>query len=315
MFCDNNASLWHTSVEGIPVDSPKVAIEHHPDATFVVAIWHPSRTETMLDRVRHLKALGAKYVVPFYALFREYKELLPNLFWQVPEYYSVHTQEIKRAKAVLDPKGQAEFDRQMQLRMGDSSNQTLDPAPQYFPSDLIHLTQHEAFIDCGAYDGDTIEDFRRLTGDQFDRIVGFEPDPASFKALSSAVDGNPKISVRPYATDSESRTVRFDAGGTGAHISAAGTYAIQTITLDEALDGIKPTYIKFDIEGSEPDALEGGRTTILTHRPRLAVCVYHAPHHLWGIPLQLHELMPDSLLTLRSYCADGFDCVCYCIPR
>ena len=51
-------------------------------------------------------------------------------------------------------------------------------------------------------------------------------------------------------------------GGTGARVSSAGTCEVQAITLDEALDGIAPTYMKFDIEGSEPDALEGGRETL-----------------------------------------------------
>ena len=90
---------------------------------------------------------------------------------------------------------------------------------------------------------------------------------------------------------------------------------MEIVTLDEALEGVAPTYLKFDIEGSELDALEGGQETIRRHRPKLAVCVYHAPDHLWRIPLRLHELMPDSCLTLRTYNADGFDCVCYCIPK
>jgi hypothetical protein len=31
--------------------------------------------------------------------------------------------------------------------------------------------------------------------------------------------------------------------------------------------------------------------------------------------MRLHELLPDSTLTLCTYNADGFDCVCYCIPN
>jgi hypothetical protein len=73
--------------------------------------------------------------------------------------------------------------------------------------------------------------------------------------------------------------------------------------------------MKFDIEESEPATLEGGRETIMHHRPKMAVCVYHAPDHLWNIPLQLNELLPECRLTVRTYCSDGFDCVCYCIPR
>jgi FlaA1/EpsC-like NDP-sugar epimerase len=43
LICDSNPSLWGRVVEGTPVESPKTAIQRYPDATFVVAIWNPSR--------------------------------------------------------------------------------------------------------------------------------------------------------------------------------------------------------------------------------------------------------------------------------
>jgi FkbM family methyltransferase len=316
LFCDNDPSLWDSVIEGITVASPEVAVKRYPDATFVVAIWHPSRTEGMTDRVNQLKSLGASNVLPFYELFAEYgNDLLPNLFWERPDYYAEHSAEIGLGRALLDAEGRDEFDRQMRLRLGDFSGQLIDPGVQYFPNDLFQLSANEVFIDCGAYDGDTISEFRRATGDHFAQIVAFEPDPENFAALQSAVIGDPRIVLQPYATDVRRQIVRFAVGGTGARISSAGTCEVQTITLDEALDGIAPTYMKFDIEGSEPGALEGGRKTIVRHRPKLAVCAYHAPDHLWSIPLRLNELLPDSRLTLRTHCSDGFDCVCYCVPR
>lgn len=315
LICDNNPSLWDRVVEDIPVVSPKIAVERYPDATFVVAIWHPSRTESMMDRMNQLRSLGASKVVPFYQLLAEHGNLLlPNFLWERPIYYSERAEEIGRGRALLDEIGRQEFDRQMRLRLGDFSGQVIDPGIQYFPKDIFQLNQNEVFIDCGAYDGDTITEFRRATGDHFSKIVAFEPDPDNFSALQAAVNGDPRIVVRPYATGAERTTVRFNTGGTSAKISSTGTCEVQAITLDEALDGIAPTYMKFDIEGSEPDALEGGRATIVRHCPRMAVCVYHATDHLWSLPLRLNELLPESRLTLRTYCSDGFDCVCYCIP-
>ncbi len=315
-ICDNKPSLWDSVIEGIPVASPEVAVKRYPDATFVVAIWHPSRTERMTDRMNQLRSLGASNVIPFYELFAEYgNRLLPNFLWERPDYYAERAEEIGRGRALLDAEGRAEFDRQMRLRLGDFSGQLIDPGVQYFPKDLFYLSQKEVFVDCGAYDGDTISEFRCATGDHFAQIVAFEPDPENFAALKVAVAGDPRIALQPYATDRRRKTVHFTVGGTGARISSTGTCEVQAVTLDEALEGIAPTYMKFDIEGSEPDALEGGRKTIVRHRPKMAVCVYHAPDHLWSLPLQLKELLPESRFTLRTYCADGFDCVCYCIPH
>jgi FkbM family methyltransferase len=316
LICDNNPSSWDSVVEGIPVVSPKVAIQRCPHATYVVAIWHPSRTERMMDRVNQLRALGASNVIPFYGLFAEYgNALLPNFLWERPEYYAALAEQIDKGRALLDEEGRAEFDRQMRLRLGDFSGQVIDSGVQYFPNDLFRLSGNEVFVDCGAYDGDTISEFRRATGDHFEKIIAFEPDPENFAALKSAVNGDPRIVLLADATGVRRETVHFSAGGTGARISSTGTCEVQTVTLDEALDGIAPTYMKFDIEGSEPATLEGGRETIQRHRPKMAVCAYHAPDHLWNIPLQLHELLPEFRLTLRTYCSDGFDCVCYCIPR
>ena len=317
MFCDNNASLWHTSVEGIPVDSPKVAIERYPDATFVVAIWHPSRTETMIDRIGFLKCLGASRVVPFTALLADHGETLaPHMLWERPAYYDAHKDEISRARALFDDEGREEFDRQMRLRSGEFSGQVIDPGIQYFPEKILRLSSSEVFVDCGAYTGDTIVEFRKMTGDQFARIIAFEPDPGNFATLQSTTKGDHRVSLRPYATGARQETLRFVAGGGEAsRVSSTGTCVIEAITLDEALDGIAPTYIKFDIEGSEAEALEGGRETIARCRPKMAACLYHLPDHLWSIPLRLNELLPNSLFTMRTYAADGFECVCYCIPR
>ncbi len=315
LFCDNNRSLWGSRVEGIPVESPQSAVQCYPRATFVVAIWHPSRTEGMLDRIAQLRSFGAPRVIPFFALLREHRDtLLPHLLWEQPEYYAGHHKEIERARELLDPQGREEFDRQVRLRQGDLSGQVIDPGVQYFPDDLFRIKEDEVFVDCGAYNGDTIEDFRRASHDRFARIIAFEPDPANFPSLQRVVAGDQRISLRPYATAARRETLRLLIDGTGSRISETGTCVIETITLDEALGDIAPTYIKLDIEGSEPDALEGGRRTITRHRPKLAVCVYHAPNHLWRLPLQLHEMLPDSRLTLRTYNADGLDCVCYCLP-
>lgn len=320
LFCDNNRSLWGTMVEGIPVESPAAAVHRYPDATFIVAIWHPSRTESMVDRIAQLKSLGARNVLPFTALLTEYRDLLlPHLFWERPEYYAGYREEIAKARELLDGEGREEFDRQMKLRIGDHGDQVIDPGVQYFPEDLFQLSDSEVFIDCGAFDGDTIADFRRASKDRFEQIIAFEPNPVNFASLQSSVNGCQRISLQPYATSARRETLHLSMSGpsshVGPHVSDTGTCTIAAIALDEALAYTFPTYIKFDIEGSEPDALEGGRKIIVQCRPKLAVCVYHAPDHLWSIPIKLHELLPDAHLTLRPYNFDGFDCVCYCLPR
>jgi FkbM family methyltransferase len=315
LFCDNNSRLWGTSINDIPVESPASAVSRYPDATYVVAIWNPSPSETMLDRIAQIRALGAHRVVPFTELLKEHADhILPNLLWEKREFYTVNENEIGHARSLLNPASRPEFDRQLRLRSADFAGQVIDAGTQYFPPEIV-LDSDEVFIDCGAFDGDTVEQFSRATGNRFKQIMAFEPDPVNLAALHRIADADRRVSVLPYAVGACRQVAQFTIAGPGSHVSQAGECEVQVTTLDEALQDIQPTYIKMDIEGSELDALEGGKETIRRHRPKMAVCVYHLPDHLWQVPIKLHELLPDSDLTLRTYNADGFECVCYCIPR
>jgi len=76
-----------------------------------------------------------------------------------------------------------------------------------------------------------------------------------------------------------------------------------------------PTFIKLDIEGYEIEALRGARGVIDRAAPVLAVCVYHLQDHLWRIPLLLREWRSDYALFLRPHNEEGWDLVCYAVPR
>lgn len=315
LFCDSNRKLWGSSINGIPVESPNKAVDLYPDATFIVAIWNPSSTEGMLDRIAYLKSLGAKRIIPFTELFEEHAErMLPNLLWEKRDYYAGHEDAIREARSLLNETSRQEFDRQLRLRQGEFDGQYIDPGVQYFPAE-VRLSNEEVFIDCGAFDGDSISHFSRATGNRFQRIVAFEPDPVNLAALRHATDGDSRITIQPFAIGARKYTAHFTVAGLGSHLEEGGDFEVQVTTLDDALFDCVPTYIKFDIEGSELEALNGGEQTIRRHRPKLAVCAYHVPDHLWRIPLRLHELLPDAELSLRTYNADGFDCVCYSLPK
>ena len=51
---------------------------------------------------------------------------------------------------------------------------TIDPT-QYFPKDIIHLSNEEVFIDGGGYIGDTALQFAKTTNENFKKNHIFEP--------------------------------------------------------------------------------------------------------------------------------------------
>ena len=60
-----------------------------------------------------------------------------------------------------------------------------------------------------------------------------------------------------------------------------------------------PDYIKYDVEGSELDALIGSRGTIVRHRPALLVSLYHRSRDLFSLVNFLREQFPFYRLYLR----------------
>jgi FkbM family methyltransferase len=190
--------------------------------------------------------------------------------------------------------------------------------PTYFPKDLYDLTCNEVFVDCGAYDGDTIKSFLRESGSRFDRIVAYEPDPASYSRLEASVATFPhpdRIRVQCAATGAQNGFVSFCASADESSYVSAGTGNLQVpcLTLDDSLRGIRPSYINIDIEGAELDALKGARKVIEEHSPVLTVCSYHSQNHLWRIPLLINSFNKGYAFYLRPHLFEVWDLVCYAI--
>jgi hypothetical protein len=70
-----------------------------------------------------------------------------------------------------------------------------------------------------------------------------------------------------------------------------------------------------DIEGAEGQALTGGREIIARHHPLIAVCLYHAPQHLWEIPFLIESWGLGYSFYIRSHLFNGFDVVLYAVPQ
>jgi FkbM family methyltransferase len=323
-FCDANAALWQTQVEGVSVWSPESAVRRFgKTAVFTVCIWHPVREGGVQSVLDYLRALGAERVVAFPVLFWKYPEtLLPYYFWDLPSRLIENAASVREAAAALsDDASRDAFVRHVRFRVLSDFSCLPPPAkePAYFPQDLFSLLPNECFVDCGAFDGDTIREFINQSGGRFRRILAFEPDPKTFQALRLEIEARPEVSSRTALFSSVLGTSRGKArfAASGLLVSAVcdeGGIELERTTLDDCLRHDSPTFIKMDIEGSEIPALQGGRKTIKESRPVLAVCVYHRPEDLWRIPLLIRDLQPDASLALRMYWMDGFDLVCYAIP-
>jgi FkbM family methyltransferase len=323
-FADRNPAAWSRNIGGLRVLSPEdAAREFGFDAAFVVAVWNPAASGGMSAIAAGLSALGCRRVVPFVWLYWKFPgTFLPHYLWDQPSRVLRSASDVRKAYAIFDgPRSQAEFVRQVELRLtGDTGRlRAPDGDRQYFPSRLFHPLEDECFIDCGAFNGDTLTDFADWTGGSFRCAWAFEADPANFEALERTVAADSRlrgrVRARRGAVGARCSKARFAASGLpGAAISESGDIEVDCVRLDDALAGEAPTFVKMDIEGAELDALQGASGILSARPPLLAICAYHAQDHLWRVPLLLRTLAPAAQFALRMHRVDGFDLVCYAVP-
>ena len=188
---------------------------------------------------------------------------------------------------------------------------------QYFVEDIVPITPQEVFVDCGAFDGDTMEEFCKVCNNQFRRIICFEPMPEYYQKIEKRSEGKNVIPIRA-GVYKETTVLHFTAEGKGSAITTnnnSNTISVPVCAIDETPECQEATFIKMDVEGSEMDALLGARETILRNRPKLAICIYHRHRDFIDIPNWIHTLVPDYKLYVRHHSFSVNETVLYAIPE
>ena len=324
-FADTNARLWNTTVDGLRVMRPSdAAAEYGASAAFVVTIWGARASDGTADRIAALRARGCETVVPFAPLFWSYPEgVLPHYTVDVPHKVIEQSADVLKAFDLwADPASQREYLAQLRWRLFFDVDGlgTPDVATIYFPPDLLRVRDDEAFVDCGAFDGDTLRQFVQVSGGAFRRYTAFEPDPDNLARLRDSVAALPapvrqRIDVVNAAVAAARGTVTFAAGGGPSSHVGGGDLEVDTVAIDEHFGADRVTFVKMDIEGAEPDALRGAAAHVGRDAPVLAVSCYHRQDHLWSIPLQIASMRDDYAFFLRPHDREAWDLVCYAIPR
>lgn len=317
-FTDNSAALWGTEIDGVRVLSPAdAARQFGRSATFVVTVLWRSFSPIR----EQLVELSCLRVVPFLPLFWKHPiECLPHALVDLPHKVLSQKDDVWKAFALLsDDKSRREYVAQLRLRLLSDFDSLQPPSihDQYFPDDLFALVANEVFVDCGAFNGDTIRAIIKRRMD-FGRIVALEPDPINFERLEEYLRELPnairdKISPRRLAVGAAKSNVRFETAGTiASRASDQGELEVECDALDDILGDCAPTYVKMDVEGAELDALSGARRIMHQNSVLWALCVYHKFDDLWRVPLFISTHTQGYHFFLRKYTGDS---VIYAIPR
>ena len=133
---------------------------------------------------------------------------------------------------------------------------------------------YSRFINCGAYNGDTVK--RLNTFGKVDAIVCVEPDPGNFELLTQYLctkhnEIAQSVIAIPCGALSNEAQLHFSRAEASSTISDKGESIIQCVALDHVIPNFKPTFISMDIEGAELEALRGAETLIKENKPDLAI--------------------------------------------
>lgn len=166
---------------------------------------------------------------------------------------------------------------------------------------ILSLSDKESYADLGAYNGDTVLELLKYTNKKYNRIYALEPNKRNFKKLDANTKDIDNIEIYNAAAWSEDTTLVFSkGGGRQSQISKEG---IETParSLDSILNGREISYIKYDVEGAEEEALIGSCNAIKAYKPKLFVSVYHRLFDMIDIPLQIAKLNNDYKFYLRHF--------------
>lgn len=244
------------------------------------------------------------------------------------EYFDENEQKINEVYEMLaDDKSKEVFEGWLNYRLTGKidfllKNQT-DKAEAY---ELLNLSDNEIYADLGAYTGDTVSEFLNVTGYKFSRIYAVEPDARNYAKMKRA-----HYVLSPYdfytynaGAWSEDCTKLFvQKGGRnsslipydkGKPINPSMLREIEMRSLDSILGGESATLIKYDVEGSEDEAIDGSKNTIMNCKPKLIVSLYHRTEDMFSLPLKIKRIRSDYKFYLRQHpYIPAWDMNLYCV--
>ena len=181
---------------------------------------------------------------------------------------------------------------------------------KYFDSDFDENKGYQRYIDCGAFDGDTLRDLNQLKG-KVEKVALFESDMSTFKELLKTIGDDSQLyagemSLYPCGVWSDTVKLRANNGmELNSHISDDGDDIIQCVAIDQVLKGFNPTFVKIDVEGAEYQALTGARNTITENKPDMVISLYHDLRDIWELPLFIKSWDLGYKFYIRVYGKGG----------
>ena len=234
-----------------------------------------------------------------------------NLFCR--EFYDENQDKIKAVEPLLaDDRSREVYNSVIDYKLSGDVSHLKDTHSDFSEvyRDILHAEKIEYIADLGAYNGDTLREIKPFAPN-IKSAVAFEPDRRNHRKLCEYASGETAFEIKAYqkAAWSHTQTLIFDGSGNRNSTLISGkslpvtkgakTDEVEADSLDNILSCGRVDYIKYDVEGSEREAIEGSHKTIEKYSPALLISLYHRSEDIFELPLMIHEKYPEYKLYIR----------------
>lgn len=222
-----------------------------------------------------------------------------NLFDK--EFCEKHEGEINIVRGLLaDELSRKTFDCIINARLtGKTAYLRLCEVSQEEADAVLPQDRKGLFLDLGAYDGDTVMRYSSLMHD-LTGFIAVEPDKRNMRKLkeNTCLINNIEY-TQAFVSDKEGTADVTGNIGRGTSLDKEGGNEVQTVTIDGLVKGRQTAFIKFDVEGAEAAAIDGGVQTITESKPLMNIACYHRSEDIFELPLKVLKLNPRYKVYMR----------------
>lgn len=179
---------------------------------------------------------------------------------------------------------------------------------------LLQLGDSEVYVDLGAYNGDTIDEFLHYCKGSYRKIVAFEPNSKNFAKLQTHCGNMSNIDLWQLGSYSRNTVLTFNnKAGRNSAISDKGVET-RVAAVDSILCGLAASYIKADVEGADVETVLGMKKTLQNFKPKLNFAAYHRFEDIFRLPLLIKQINSEYKIYLRHHpYIPAWDTNLYCI--
>lgn len=298
-------------ISGLKVNNIKDFAECLDDFNIVIGFCEINKSKFLLENKEILK--GNYFLI---------WENETGYIWD-EEYFTKHDEELSRIYNELADRKSKDVFRELahskvNYRIGNLL--LLADNNQYFNELTFERdSSDEIYVDCGAFNGDTVLKYSLFTDGKYKKIYAFEPEENNLEQLKKNTEKLHDIEIVPKGVWNKEGLLGFNTNGSASCIVGGGKYeyTVNVTSIDHIVGNDKITFIKMDVEGSELEALKGARRTIKRNMPKLAICCYHKADDLINLYAYIHSFDKEDMVYrfyLRHHSNSAYETVLYAIP-